>query len=126
MFVCQAIPAQILSKGEGPWDNRFYLRGVPLFMIGHFGGSVYADRSASAIAIPTIQYSQPIERHRYLQQIDGYIVIENVVDGLSFLNDNWSVGANIREYYWNRGLYKCPIALKPFGYQLCVRVLARL
>ena len=73
-----------------------------------------------------IQYSVPIENHRYLQQIDSYILLENVVEGLINVNPNWDADRNVREYYWDAEFNRRPINLKKANYSLCVRVMMRL
>ena len=73
-----------------------------------------------------LQYCQPIKHHRFLKQLDGYILIDNIVDAGSFINPQWSGGFNAREYYWDAQLAPHQISLKPFGGYLGMRTWFRL
>jgi hypothetical protein len=42
----------LLVNGEGPYDNRFLIRGIPVFPPAAFAGSIFADRSAVSLALP--------------------------------------------------------------------------
>ena len=42
----------LLVNGEGPFDNQFMIRGIPIFAPSAFAGSVFADRSAVSLALP--------------------------------------------------------------------------
>ena len=57
----QSIPeagSMLLVNGEGPFDNLYLVRGIPVFPPSNFAGHTYADRSIISLALPnTISFS---------------------------------------------------------------------
>ena len=45
-------PSLLLVNGDGPYDNCFMLRGIPIFIPSHFAGVSYFDRSIFSIGTP--------------------------------------------------------------------------
>jgi hypothetical protein len=51
----QSIPeanSMLLVNGEGPFDNLYLIRGIPVFPPSNFAGHTYADRSVVTLALP--------------------------------------------------------------------------
>jgi hypothetical protein len=44
--------SRLLVNGEGPYDNGFLLRGIPIFTPSHFSGVPYFDRSIFSLGTP--------------------------------------------------------------------------
>jgi hypothetical protein len=64
-----------------------------------------------------IQYSQPVESHRYLTRYDTYVELLNVFDafeGLRGISENFSEWSNVREYFWDSDLKKNRVVLEHF------------
>jgi hypothetical protein len=57
----QSIPeagSMLLVNGEGPFDNLYLVRDIPVFPPSNFAGHTYADRSIVSLALPnTISFS---------------------------------------------------------------------
>jgi hypothetical protein len=43
----------LLVNGEGPFDNLYLIRGIPVFPPSNFPGQTFADRSVVSLALPT-------------------------------------------------------------------------
>ncbi len=51
----QSIPeagSMLLVNGEGPFDNLYLVRGIPVFPPSNFAGHTFADRSVVTLALP--------------------------------------------------------------------------
>ena len=43
----------LIVNGDGPFDNQYYIRGIPVFPPSDFVGQTFADRSVVSLALPS-------------------------------------------------------------------------
>ncbi len=74
-----------------------------------------------------LQFSQPIDDHRFFTSFTAYLDIFNVFDMFDrFTQKNSHYWENIREYYWNEYMVKKPVYLERSGVSLGMRASFRL
>lgn len=137
-------------RWEVPWNNTTILsakllnRNMTAYLIGNFSDGVpYRDVKPSSTGTPQfddhwkrtpvyqcidfkIEHSQQIDGYPFLRQLDAYVLIDNILEASTWIDNRATWSMNVREYYYDTGYRKYPVTLKPLGGHIGLRAHFRL